>query len=327
MIEQDINLKKKASLRKTVLQYQKGLRDDVLVEKPLSLYKCHSKDSLPSLQHLIERSPEGVLNNKRKYIVNDRSSYSKRPNPGHNVMKPTTAQTNFLRPRLEFSGYQLSGYKRYQVNVSLKTVNLPTAQSNNTTTSPHITGYLTIRGLTSQHPEITTFFEAYAVDHKEIGFLSSQWPEENNFESYKTDDQTDLEHWLNFPSFREMFIAQNKEDVRNEEEYSYKKKRQSIGTLAEMFMENQKQSTDRDYLNDRFIFMRWKEKFLVPDAFIENVDGASYDGFYYVVHDQLTGNLQGFYYHQDAERFQQLELVPCKESQELCNSSCTFEFA
>lgn len=94
-----------------------------------------------------------------------------------------------------------------------------------------------------------------------------------------------------------------------------------------MFLENQHDAKNRDYLNDRFIFMRWKEKFLVPDAFIENVDGASYDGFYYVVHDQLTGNMQGFYYHQDAERFQQLELVPCKESQELCNSSCSFEFA
>lgn len=92
-------------------------------------------------------------------------------------------------------------------------------------------------------------------------------------------------------------------------------------------MENQTQNEGRNYLNDRYIFMRWKEKFLVPDAFVENVDGASYDGFYYVVHDQLTGCMQGFYYHQDAERFQQLELVPCKKAQDLCNSSCTFELA
>lgn len=57
--------------------------------------------------------------------------------------------------------------------------------------------------------------------------------------------------------------------------------------------------------------MKWKEKFLVPDALLmEGVDGASYDGFYYIVHDQVTGNIQGFYYHQDAEKFQQLELVP-----------------
>ena len=35
---------------------------------------------------------------------------------------------------------------------------------------------------------------------------------------------------------------------------------------------------------------------------MEGVDGASYDGFYYIVHDQVTGNIQGFYYHQDARK-------------------------
>ncbi|KAH7583433.1 uncharacterized protein HLK63_K12001 [Nakaseomyces glabratus] len=335
MIEQDVTLKKKHSLRKNVLQYNSYTRDGSVspIERPLEgLYKCHSKDSLPSLQHLIDRSSSESLplKKKKKYIMNDRSSYTTVSVPRY--VTPThknTTQTNFLRPRLEFSGYQLSGYKRYQVNVSLKTVDLPTVESGNTTTTPHITGYLTIKGLTSQHPEITTFFEAYAVEHNELGFLSSQWPEENNYEPYKSDDQTDLEHWLNFPAFRELFIAQHANLVKEDEEATpdFKKKRQSINTLAELFMENQTQNEGRNYLNDRYIFMRWKEKFLVPDAFVENVDGASYDGFYYVVHDQLTGCMQGFYYHQDAERFQQLELVPCKKAQDLCNSSCTFELA
>ena len=73
--------------------------------------------------------------------------------------------------------------------------------------------------------------------------------------------------------------------------------------------------------------MKWKEKFLVPDALLmEGVDGASYDGFYYIVHDQVTGNIQGFYYHQDAEKFQQLELVPSLKNK-VESSDCSFEFA
>ncbi|EGA83935.1 Vid24p [Saccharomyces cerevisiae Lalvin QA23] len=83
---------------------------------------------------------------------------------------------------------------------------------------------------------------------------------------------------------------------------------QTLVTYQEFF--SQEKQFD-NYLNERFIFMKWKEKFLVPDALLmEGVDGASYDGFYYIVHDQVTGNIQGFYYHQDAEKFQQLELVP-----------------
>ena len=34
-------------------------------------------------------------------------------------------QTTFLRPRMKFTGYQTSGYKRYYVDVVINTVNLP----------------------------------------------------------------------------------------------------------------------------------------------------------------------------------------------------------
>lgn len=70
--------------------------------------------------------------------------------------------------------------------------------------------------------------------------------------------------------------------------------------------------------------MRWNEKFLVPDADLESIDGASYDGYYYIVHDQLLGNMLGFYYHERAERFQQLELQPLQEPS---IGDCSFEFA
>lgn len=109
---------------------------------------------------------------------------------------------------MQFTGYQISGYKRYQVTVNLKTVDLP--KKDCTSLSPHLSGFLSIRGLTNQHPEISTYFEAYAVNHKELGFLSSSWKDEPVLNEFKATDQTDLEHWINFPSFRQLFLMSQK---------------------------------------------------------------------------------------------------------------------
>lgn len=271
------------------------------------LYKCASRDSLSSLQQLVGRTPTGSP--RRKFITEDHSDYTHH----HFSSLPTGSAfttTNFLRPRMEFSGYQISGYKKYQVEVSLKTVDLPI--NGISSLSPHITGFLTIRGLTNQHPEITTYFEAYAVTHRDLGFLSSSWANDLVMNAYKADDQTDLEHWLNFPSFKQLFLTDESQLTSG-----------SHPTLNDVI---DCKCDFGDYLEQRFIFMRWKEKFLVPDAMIDGVAGASYDGFYYIVHDQVTGNIQGFYYHQDAEKFQQLELIPSFKSLSDC-SNCTFEFA
>lgn len=271
------------------------------------LYKCASRDSLSSLQQLVDKAARGPL--RRKFLIDDHSNYTHVCTRPERVSTDAFAtQTNFLRPRMEFSGYQISGYKKYQIEVCLKTVDLPVGGCS--TLTPHMSGFLTIRGLTNQHPEITTYFEAFAVTHRDLGFLSSSWADGPTRSSYRADDQTDLEHWLNFPAFKQLFLASDAEDG-------------SRPTVNDVIEGNCRFG---DYLEQRYIFMRWKEQFLVPDAMIDGVAGASYDGFYYIVHDQVTGNIQGFYYHQDAEKFQQLELVPSFKS--LADSSnCTFEFA
>ncbi|CAI4037343.1 hypothetical protein SMKI_02G2150 [Saccharomyces mikatae IFO 1815] len=297
------------------------------------LYKCASRDSLSSLQQLAH-TPNGST--RKKYIVEDQSSYC----PEDPVMVASafnyTSCTNYLKPRMQFTGYQISGYKRYQVTVNLKTVNLPTGHCSSL--SPHLSGFLSIRGLTNQHPEISTYFEAYAVNHKELGFLSSSWKDEPVLNEYKATDQTDLEHWINFPSFRQLFLMSQKNNLKATDDSSASdvaknpQSHQQLPTTLSTDASNisrifsQEKQFD-DYLNERFIFMKWKEKFLVPDALLMGgVDGASYDGFYYIVHDQVTGNVQGFYYHQDAEKFQQLELVPSLKSK-FESSDCSFEFA
>lgn len=267
------------------------------------LYRCSSVDSVDSLRHTF--TPSGVSSAAtRKYIAEDRSRYESRARARRAARRaPHTCCTNFLRPRMQFSGYQISDYKKYQVTVSLQTVALPDAPGSSAM-APHVTGFLSIRGLTSQHPEITTFFDGYAVTDN-LGFLSSALPPE--LDAFKATDKTDLEHWLSFPCFKELCRPESACDEGTN----------VLGAVLEGSYSHE------DYLQNRFIYMRWKEKFLVPDAEIDSVEGASYDGYYYIVHDQVTGHILGFYYHQDAEKFQQLELTPLQDP---CAGDCSFEF-
>ena len=69
-----------------------------------------------------------------------------------------------------------------------------------------------------------------------------------------------------------------------------------------------KEEQANDFSNSDVLFMRWKELFLVPDHSVRCLDGASYDGFYYVCYRLSTGTLEGFYYHQSSEWFQSLVL-------------------
>ncbi|KAI4197866.1 MAG: hypothetical protein LQ346_002880 [Caloplaca aetnensis] len=56
------------------------------------------------------------------------------------------------------------------------------------------------------------------------------------------------------------------------------------------------------------IFMRWKESFLVPDHRVREISGASFEGFYYICFNQVSGDINGIYFHSKSEKFQQLEL-------------------
>ena len=45
------------------------------------------------------------------------------------------------------------------------------------------------------------------------------------------------------------------------------------------------------------MFMRWKEKFLVPDHRVKEIFGASFEGFYYICASRTSGDIQGIYFH------------------------------
>ena len=50
-----------------------------------------------------------------------------------------------------------------------------------------------------------------------------------------------------------------------------------------------------------FVFMRWKEHFLVPDHTIKDINGASFAGFYYICFQKSKSSVEGYYFHRNSE--------------------------
>ena len=92
--------------------------------------------------------------------------------------------------------------------------------------------------MTEDWPELTTYFDAEIIGSR-YGFLTRQWG---------ASEQEDWVHWGRFPAFRH---------VKNELEKPH------------MTMKD----ADRGA-----VFMRWKEKFLVPDHRVQDISGASFAG-------------------------------------------------
>ncbi|KAF8136612.1 vacuolar import and degradation protein-domain-containing protein [Boletus edulis] len=141
-----------------------------------------------------------------------------------------------LYPGATFQGTQKSGRNSYDVNVTIVDVDF---------SSSFLCGYLRIRGLTDDWPELTTYFDAEIIGSR-YGFLTQKWG---------ANEQEDMVHWQRFPAFRH---------VKNE-------LRRPHLTMP-----------DRDR---GAVFMRWKERFLVPDHRVQDINGASFAGFYYVCVD------------------------------------------
>ncbi|EPB84894.1 hypothetical protein HMPREF1544_08329 [Mucor circinelloides 1006PhL] len=145
-----------------------------------------------------------------------------------------------------------------------------------------ISGYLNIEGLTNECPELTTFFEGEIIG-PQYPFLTRKW---------QAQQYIDALHWGKFPSF-EPFLH-----TFNDDDFTY------------------------DPFDNDFIYMRWKEHFLVPDHCVSNIEGASFAGFYYICYQRSTNEIKGFYfYHNNPEWFQQLVLEHVEE-----HSFSNFEF-
>ena len=164
----------------------------------------------------------------------------------------------------KYIGSQQSDRQIYNVEVTILTVDMEQC-----TTS----GYLQICGLTPDHPTLTTFFtgEIIGGPDQKFGFRtkSSEWG---------ATDKTDMTHWARFPAWRSL-SSQAKQDLS--------------------FVHPSDQSP---WWQQESIFMRWKEHFLVPDYKLRSIQGASFEGFYYICLNQIEAKISGIYFHSKSEK-------------------------
>ncbi|CCG25710.1 hypothetical protein CORT_0C03350 [Candida orthopsilosis Co 90-125] len=291
----------------------------------------------------------------------------------HQYERPQQSTSTFynayLQPNAQFIGEQQSGKSKFRIKVEFKTVDLKNSL---------VTGFLQINGLTKDHQEIVTYFRGEIINNP---LFSQQQQQQQQFasstsefnpthddefkrysfmaenKSWGSSTDNDLDHWQRltkspvFPTFPTLPTPQystcpytstttippysssrSKSDEQNKE---------FMNDLAKIY---QGQSTnDKD--QHQYIYMRWKEEFLLPDSRVKQIPNASFEGFYYIVlnigNNQVVneetlemevdadidgedsayaaincggiggskpGDINGLYYHISSEKFQSLSL-------------------
>ena len=112
--------------------------------------------------------------------------------------------------------------------------------------SSFLCGYLCIRGLTDDWPELTTYFDAEIIGSR-YGFLTKGWG---------ADEEGDMVHWARFPAYRHV---------------------KSKLKAPHLTMDGYPGA----------VFMRWKERFLVPDHRVQDINGASFAGSLLIPYPEL----------------------------------------
>ncbi|KJE97942.1 hypothetical protein CAOG_08009 [Capsaspora owczarzaki ATCC 30864] len=203
-----------------------------------------------------------------------------------------------LRAGARFTGVQRCGTTGYNVSVTLKDVQLDKSS---------LCGYLTIEHLAQELPSLTTFFEAEIIGAEHSFMTGGRWG---------ASEEVDLQHWARFPPFlvprgtakhADLQVQQHPWRQRQQQQ----PQGQQPGQQSAAFLQRSI-ITDPNYVHDfrnqDFVFMRWKEQFLVPDHRIKSVSGASFAGFYYICFQRSTSTISGLYYHQNSEWFQSLSM-------------------
>jgi len=139
----------------------------------------------------------------------------------------------------------------------------------------YVCGYLKIKGLTEEYPTLTTFFDGEIIS-RQHPFLTRKWD---------ADEEVDKKHWSKFKAFQLNYAKTFNNDAFDFE----------------------------DLRKSDFVFMRWKEHFLVPDHTIKDITGASFAGFYYICFTKADSSIDGYYYHRTSEMFQSLNLTHMHE--------------
>lgn len=182
----------------------------------------------------------------------------------HHRLRPQYPSTTF-QPYSKFKGTQQSDRQIYNVEVTILTVDIEQST---------MSGYLQICGLTLDHPTLTTFFTGEI-----IGGPDQKYSFRTRDPAWGASDKTDLTHWARFPAWRPLSLHAKR----------------NINFVYPMNHEN--------WWQQEYIFMRWKEHFLVPDYKLKSIQGASFEGFYYICFNQIEGRVSGIYFHSKSEKY------------------------
>jgi len=188
------------------------------------------------------------------------ASHLSSPFPTHRFLP--NSSSSLLRPGSRFKGSQTSDRQQYEVEVEVKHVDMRES---------FMCGYLRIKGLTEDHPSLTTYFESEIIGNK-YTFIT-QHPE------WGSNEKVDRQHWARFQAYKPLSKHSSRPEL-----------------------------VARDWVQKEHLFMRWKEYFLVPDHRVRTISGASFEGFYYICFNQVSGGIEGIYFHAKSEKFQKLQL-------------------
>ena len=172
--------------------------------------------------------------------------------------------SSLFQPYSKFVGTQQSDRQTYNVEVTILTIDMEQSS---------LSGYLLIRGLTPDYPMLQTFFTGEIV-----GGPNQKYSFKTMDPAWGANDKVDLQHWLRFPPWRHLT--------------SYAKRDMGF----EYPFDNEPWWTQEN------VYMRWKEHFLVPDHKQSNIQGASFEGFYYICLNQIEGKVSGVYFHSKSEK-------------------------
>lgn len=184
--------------------------------------------------------------------------------------------SSLLRPGSRFTGTQQSDRQIYNVDVKILTLSVPQST---------VTGYLRIQGLTNEHQILTTFFTGEI-----IGGPSQKYTFQTKHPSWGATDKTDLQHWARFPAWRPLA-----KDAKRDINFAYPPPASGANSDANA-------GSGHGWWQRENIFMRWKEWFLVPDHRVTSIQGASFEGFYYICFNQIEGRISGIYFHARSEK-------------------------
>ncbi|KAI8349521.1 vacuolar import and degradation protein-domain-containing protein [Mortierella sp. GBAus27b] len=135
---------------------------------------------------------------------------------------------------------------------------------------------------------VVTFWEGEIVDFENHTFWTKKW---------MAKPRTDLEHWKRLEAFQ--------------------------GIDEKYIVKGAKTGKFRGHIDQKYIFMRWKEKHFVNAS--EHASRLTIAGFYYVSLRRSDGHVEGYYYDQYSAPFQHLCLNPVFDAGGF--SSSIFEMA